>query len=56
MERRATREVRPISASFAGQHSANVCAMAQISIPKSPMLMCCGVAGDRLQVDSHGST
>jgi hypothetical protein len=32
MECRAAREVRPISASFACQHSANVCAMAQISI------------------------
>jgi hypothetical protein len=32
MECRAAREVRPISAGFAGQHSANVCAMAQISI------------------------
>jgi hypothetical protein len=32
MERRAAREVQLISASFACQHSANVCAMAQISI------------------------
>jgi hypothetical protein len=56
MECRAAREVRPMSASFAGQHNANVCAMAQISIPKSPMLICCGVAGDQLQVNSHGST
>jgi hypothetical protein len=32
MECRAAREVRPISASFACQHSANVYAMAQISI------------------------
>ena len=34
MECRAPREVQPISASFAGQHNANVCAMAQISIPE----------------------
>jgi hypothetical protein len=56
MECRAARGVRPISASFAGQHNANVCAMAQISIPKSPMLICCAVTGDRLQFNSHGST
>jgi hypothetical protein len=55
MECRAAREVWPISASFAGQHNANVCVMAQISISQAPMMIWYR-SRRAVQVNPHGST